>query len=194
MTWTRLSIWMGFRGVSVSFLAFCLAAAPPAGAQTEQSEPPEQIESIVVIGSRARAEKPANDLPVPVDVYGADEFERVGEVDLSAALVKLSPSFNYSRNSLGDGGLLNPATLRGLSPDQTLVLVNGKRRHSMAWLRVLDGMLSTGTGGTDLRAIPGAAIAPRGDPAGRRGRRNTAPTRSRASSTCSSTSVPRAAT
>ena len=142
-------------------LALFVAAAPPAAAQNQAPDggPSEVIESITVIGNRARAEKRADELPVPVDVYGEVEIERIGEVDLAAALTKLAPSFNNPRNSLGDGGLLHPATLRGLSPDQTLVLINGKRRHSMAWLRLLGGGIGFGTGGTDLRAIPSAAIS-----------------------------------
>ena len=113
----------------------------------------------MVIGSRARIEIEANELPVPVDLYRETDLERVGEVDLAAALTKLAPSLNYSRTSVGDGGSMNPATLRGLSPDQTLVLINGKRRHGMAWLRILDGVIGWGSGGTDLRAIPSAALA-----------------------------------
>ena len=118
-----------------------------------------RLEEVVVIGSRARIEVEADELPVPVDLYSETDLERVGEVDLAAALTKLAPSLNYSRTSVGDGGSFNPATLRGLSPDQTLVLVNGKRRHGMAWVRVLDGVIGWGSGGTDLRAIPSAALA-----------------------------------
>lgn len=117
------------------------------------------IEEIVVIGTRARLESQADELPVPVEVHHGFELARTGEIDLGAALTKLAPSFNYTRLSVGDGALLNAATLRGLAPDQTLVLVNGKRRHSMAWLRVLDGVIGYGTGGTDLRSIPSAAVA-----------------------------------
>lgn len=117
------------------------------------------IEEVVVIGSRARIESRADELPVPVDLHDGLDVERTGELDLGAALAKLAPSFNYTRLSVGDGALLNAATLRGLAPDQTLVLINGKRRHSMAWLRVLDGVIGYGTGGTDLRAIPSAAVA-----------------------------------
>ncbi len=116
------------------------------------------IEEIVVIGTRARLESRADELPVPVEGHQDFELARTGEIDLGAALTKLAPSFNYTRLSVGDGALLNAATLRGLAPDQTLVLVNGKRRHSMAWLRVLDGVIGYGTGGTDLRAIPSAAV------------------------------------
>ncbi|MDE0452059.1 MAG: TonB-dependent receptor [Gammaproteobacteria bacterium] len=117
------------------------------------------IEEIVVVGSRARLESQADELPVPVDVQHGLDLAHTGEIDLGAALTKLAPSFNYTRLSVGDGALLNAATLRGLAPDQTLVLVNGKRRHSMAWVRVLDGVIGYGTGGTDLRAIPSAAVA-----------------------------------
>ena len=117
------------------------------------------IEEVVVVGSRARLESQADELPVPVDVQHGLDLERTGEIDLGAALTKLAPSFNYTRLSVGDGSLLNAATLRGLAPDQTLVLINGKRRHNMAWIRVLDGVIGYGTGGTDLRAIPYAAVA-----------------------------------
>ena len=145
-------------------LACACASAVPATAGEEQDEGPnspdqQRLEELVVIGSRARIEIEADELPVPVDLYRETDFERVGEVDLAAGLTKLAPSMNYSRTSLGDGGSLNPATLRGLSPDHTLVLVNGKRRHGMAWLRILDGVIGWGSGGTDLRAIPTMAVA-----------------------------------
>ena len=116
------------------------------------------IEEIVVLGSRARMDTLANELPVGADVFQGADVERAGESDLGAALTKLAPSFNSSRQSIGDGALFRAATLRGLSPDQTLVLVNGKRRHSMAWLRVLDGVIGYGSGGTDLAAIPTTAL------------------------------------
>ena len=120
---------------------------------------PRGIEEIVVLGSRTRVETLANELPVGVDAFQGADVLRSGEADLGAALTKLAPSFNYSRQAVGDGALLRAATLRGLSPDQTLVLINGKRRHNMAWLRVLDGVIGYGTGGTDLGAIPSTALA-----------------------------------
>ena len=142
-------------------LAGLFALAVPATVAEAGPEAADEgrLEEVVVIGSRARIEIEANELGVPVDLYRETDLERVGEVDLAAALTKLAPSLNYSRTSVGDGGSFNPATLRGLSPDQTLVLVNGKRRHGMAWLRVLDGVIGWGSGGTDLRAIPSAALA-----------------------------------
>ena len=138
-----------------------LAAGAPALAQDDDSDaqtPAARIEEVVVIGSRARVEMLANELPVGVDAFQGVEVERAGEINLGAALTKLAPSFNYSRQAVGDGVLLHAATLRGLSPDQTLVLINGKRRHSMAWLRVLDGVIGYGAGGTDLAAIPSSAV------------------------------------
>ena len=116
-------------------------------------------EIVVVVGSRARIESRADDLPVGVDVFQGMDLERAGEIDLGATLTKLAPSFNYSRLAVGDGAAHSAATLRGLAPDQTLVLVNGKRRHGIAWLRVLDGVIGYGTGGTDLRSLPAAALA-----------------------------------
>ena len=149
------------RALNSIMLAVSLSAGAPARGQNEEpsAQPgPRSIEEIVVLGSRARVETLANELPVGVDVHQGAELERAGEADLGAALTKLAPSFNYSRQSVGDGALLRAATLRGLSPDQTLVLINGKRRHNMAWLRVLDGVIGYGTGGTDLGAIPTTAV------------------------------------
>ena len=149
------------RALNSIMLAVILSAGAPARGQNEEpgAQPgPRSIEEIVVLGSRARVETLANELPVGVDVHQGAELERAGESDLGAALTKLAPSFNYSRQSVGDGALLRAATLRGLSPDQTLVLINGKRRHNMAWLRVLDGVIGYGTGGTDLGAIPTTAV------------------------------------
>ena len=142
-------------------IAGTLAVGAPALAQDGDSLAQAStagIEEIVVIGSRARAEALANELPVGVDALQRGDVERAGEIDLGAALTKLAPSFNYSRQAVGDGALLRAATLRGLSPDQTLVLINGKRRHNMAWLRVLDGVIGYGAGGTDLAAIPSSAV------------------------------------
>ena len=110
----------------------------------------------VVVGSRAGVSDPAT-LPVPVDIYGAEEIARLGEVDLAEVLGNIAPSFNSTRLSAGDGAALHVATLRGMSADQVLVLVNGKRRHGVAFAKVLAAS-GQGTTGTDLRAIPVHAI------------------------------------
>ena len=110
----------------------------------------------VVVGSRAGIADPLT-LPVPVDIYGAEEIARLGEVDLAEVLGRIAPSFNSARLSAGDGAALHVATLRGMNGDQVLVLVNGKRRHPVAFAKLL-AAVGQGTTGTDLRAIPVHAI------------------------------------
>lgn len=112
--------------------------------------------SVVVVGTRVRGVA-REDLAVPVDVYEIREISATGSEDLSVALQKTAPSFNSKRNALGDGGLFHTAALRGMSPDHTLLLVNGKRRHGISFPRPLD-TAGQGTTGADLRAIPMAAI------------------------------------
>ena len=121
-----------------------------------QALPSSAQERIVVVGSRAPTADPA-ELLVPVDVYDAEELARLGETDLAEALASIVPSFNSTRLSVGDGAALHVATLRGMNPDQVLVLVNGKRRHQAAFPKVI-ATLGLGTTGTDLRAIPLAAV------------------------------------
>lgn len=123
-------------------------------------EPPDTVFDVealeVVVGSRTGVADPAT-LPVPVDIYGAEEIARLGEVDLGEVLGRIAPSFNSTRLSAGDGAALHVATLRGMNGDQVLVLVNGKRRHGVAFAKLL-AAAGQGTTGTDLRAIPVHAI------------------------------------
>ena len=115
-----------------------------------------ELDDIVVIGTRVRGVAPEN-LSVPVEFYDIQEMTTTGTSDLAVALQQVAPSFNSQRNALGDGGLFHSALLRGMTPDHTLVLVNGKRRHGISFPRPLDTALQ-GTTGADLRAIPIAAI------------------------------------
>ncbi len=136
------------------------AATGVTGGPALAQEPPDtvfEVEALeVVVGSRAGVADPAT-LPVPVDIYGAEEIARLGEVDLAEVLGRIAPSFNSTRLSAGDGAALHVATLRGMNGDQVLVLVNGKRRHGVAFAKVL-AVSGQGTTGTDLRAIPVQAI------------------------------------
>ncbi len=139
----------------------CFAAAAASGADPGfAQEPPDTVFEVgeleVVVGSRAGVADPAT-LPVPVDIYGSEEIARLGEVDLAEVLGKIAPSFNSTRFSAGDGAALHVATLRGMNADQVLVLVNGKRRHGIAFAKLLAAS-GYGTTGTDLRAIPVHAI------------------------------------
>lgn len=112
---------------------------------------------VVVIGSRG---KPRTDVdrPVPVDVIGAKELQQTGQTDLGQMVQYTSPSFNSAKTGInGAANYADPATLRALGPDQTLVLVNGKRRHQFSALN-LNVTIGNGTVVTDLNAIPSLAI------------------------------------
>ncbi|MFV2068074.1 MAG: TonB-dependent receptor plug domain-containing protein, partial [Pirellulales bacterium] len=113
-------------------------------------------EILVAIGSRTA--RTATQTPVPVDVITGAEIRESGQTEVNQILRDLVPSFNASHQTISDGtDHVNPASLRGLGPDQVLVLINGKRRHSSALVNV-NGTFGRGTVGTDLNAIPPAAI------------------------------------
>ena len=153
------SVSAAFVPTALALVASALpATALPAFASARQ-EPDTVVEVReieVVVGSRAGVADPAT-LPVPVDIYGAEEIARLSEVDLAEVLGRIAPSFNSTRFSAGDGAALHVATLRGMNADQVLVLVNGKRRHGVAFAKIL-AAAGQGTTGTDLRAIPVHAI------------------------------------
>ncbi len=143
-----------------AFFAPVFLATLASTGSTAAQEPPDTVvvvqELEVVVGSRAGVADPAT-LSVPVDIYSAEEIARLGEVDLAEVLGSIAPSFNSTRLSAGDGAALHVATLRGMNGDQVLVLVNGKRRHGVAFAKLL-AAAGQGTTGTDLRAIPVHAI------------------------------------
>ena len=112
----------------------------------------------VVVGSRAR-HTAAEELAVPVDVFTSEEIARQGTNETSQILQALAPSVNFPRQSVTDANdIVRPFTLRGLSPDHTLVLVNGWRRHQMAVLNTFAYGMGAGSSGVDLNALPGGAI------------------------------------
>lgn len=114
------------------------------------------LDEIVVIGSRTA--RTALETPVPVDVIPPAELRRASQLETNQILRTLAPSFNASHQTISDGtDHVNPASLRGLGPDQTLVLINGKRRHPSALVHV-NGTFGRGTVGVDLNSIPPAAI------------------------------------
>ena len=130
-------------------------AEPQAEAATEAE--PAAGEEIIITGTR-RTDRTVADSPVPIDVIGADAIANSGQVETNKILNDLVPSFNFPQPSIADGtDALRPATLRGLSPDQTLVLVNGKRRHVSALLNI-NGTVGRGSAAVDLNTIPGLAI------------------------------------
>src|SRR5436309_15650337 len=117
---------------------------------------PLTLNEIVVVG--ARTSRTATETPVPVDVVSAQELVETGQTEVNQMLAAVAPSFNASHQTIADGSdHVNPASLRGLGPDQVLVLVNGKRRYTSALVHV-NGTFGRGTVGVDLNAIPAAAI------------------------------------
>jgi iron complex outermembrane recepter protein len=115
------------------------------------------LQELAVVGTRA-AERTSTEAPVPVDVLTAAEIKQSGRTETAQIIQALAPSFNFPRATISDGtDHTRPATLRGLSPDQVLVLVNGKRRHVSALINV-NNSIGRGSGMVDLNAIPASAI------------------------------------
>src|SRR5213592_2221062 len=112
----------------------------------------------VVVGSRAR-HTAAEELAVPVDVFTSEEIAVQGTSETSQILQNLAPSVNFPRQIVTDANdIVRPFTMRGLSPDHTLVLLNGWRRHQMAVLNTFAYGMGAGSSGVDLNALPGGAI------------------------------------
>ncbi len=118
----------------------------------------ETMGEVVMVGTR-RSGRVKTETMAPVDVINVGQAtSTTGRMDLTSTLNYLAPSFNFSKQSGSDGAdHIDLATLRGLGPDQTLVLVNGKRRHQTAFVAVF-GTRGRGNSGTDLNAIPNFAI------------------------------------
>ncbi len=128
--------------------------APVALAQQGQ----EVIEEIITTGTR-RAERSASDSSVPIDVVSGDELVNIGTNDMDDLLRTTVPSYNVQSHSIDDAAtLVRPATMRGLPPDNVLVMINGKRRHRSGVIAELGSSLNEGSQGPDISAIPALAI------------------------------------
>ena len=126
------------------------AAAPAPTANEPASE-------IVVTGTRV-ANRTKLDTIAPVDVLSANSLRQQGTPELATALATLTPSLDFPRPSGNDGSdAIRPAILRGLSPDETLVLINGVRAHASAYVNV-NGALGRGSAAVDLNSIPSVAL------------------------------------
>ena len=135
----------------VSQSAFAQDSAAAEADQAAEGDP------IIVTGTR-RTDRTVSESTVPIDVIGSEALLNQGTTETNRLLNNLVPSFNFPQPSLTDGtDSLRPATLRGLAPDQVLVLVNGKRRHSSALLN-LNGSVGRGSTGVDMNTIPPLAI------------------------------------
>ncbi|MBA2589473.1 MAG: TonB-dependent receptor [Alphaproteobacteria bacterium] len=137
---------------SASVTALALLASPALAQQVAQSD----TESVIVTGTRVTG-MTAADSAAPITVIGSDALARVGQPNLIQALAQIAPSFTAEALGGDTGALTLSARLRGLSPNDTLVLINGKRRHSTGNLHVLSGQYQ-GAATADLDMIPVAAI------------------------------------
>ena len=115
------------------------------------------LESVTVLGSRGKPRSNV-DRPVPIDVIGAEALQSTAQPDIGQSLHFSAPSFSAPKFGINDlAPLVDPASLRGLSPDQTLLLVNGKRRHKVAFFSNNSGV-GRGQIANDINAIPSAAV------------------------------------
>ncbi|HAU22690.1 MAG TPA: TonB-dependent receptor [Erythrobacter sp.] len=137
-------------GVAVGMSSVPAFAQDSAGADEDRT--------IIVTGTR-QAERSAADTVAPVDVVSGAELTNQADNDISNLLRVAVPSFNVNTQPISDAAtLVRPANLRGLSPDNTLVLVNGKRMHRASVIAFLGGGIADGSQGPDVSTIPGIAI------------------------------------
>ncbi len=115
------------------------------------------LHEVTVVGSRGKKRSDL-DRPVPIDVITTKELNATGQIDIGQSLHYTAPSFSAVKFGINDlAPLIDPATLRGLAPDQTLLLVNGKRRHKVSFFSLNHGV-GKGQLGNDINAIPSAAF------------------------------------
>ena len=144
----------------VALLSLLVMPVPPGGAQEagEKDEEVTVLDPVVVLGSRVPG-RSAQDSPVPVDVIEGTTFRNYGVRDMDSLLKATIPSYNVNQQPISDAAtLVRPANLRGLPPDSTLILVNGKRRHRASVITFLGGGISDGSHAPDLAAIPAIAL------------------------------------
>lgn len=144
---------------ALAVLALACASQPSFAQEANlDDEAKQQSADVIIVTGTRRTDRTVSESTVPIDVIGSEALLNQGTTETNRLLNNLVPSFNFPQPSLTDGtDSLRPATLRGLSPDQVLVLVNGKRRHSSALLN-LNGSVGRGSTGVDMNTIPPLAI------------------------------------
>ncbi|WP_311269055.1 TonB-dependent receptor [Sphingobium sp. WCS2017Hpa-17] len=145
------------RGAIAAALLYTVpAVAQDAGPQ--EAAPAEPGQTIIVTGTR-RTDRTVAESPTPIDVYSGQELQKQGTADMNQVIQNLVPSFSVARYAIGDGSsFVRPPNLRGLAPDQTLVLVNGKRMHRSALVQIGANAQSAGAHSADLAQIPAIAV------------------------------------
>ncbi|MBC7651414.1 MAG: TonB-dependent receptor, partial [Deinococcales bacterium] len=159
----NLSLAAGTYKLTISFVGFTNfqeAITISAGITVEKSVTLQSAQNLneITVGSRSRLPRTITSTPVPVDIITMSEVKNFAQLDVSQMLTYAAPSFQSARQTVTDGtDHIDPAGLRNLGPDQTLVLLNGKRRHTTALVNI-NGSVGRGSVGTDLNAIPASAI------------------------------------
>ncbi|MDO4710040.1 MAG: TonB-dependent receptor [Pseudomonadota bacterium] len=144
------------RHLLVSAIVLALSAT---ATQAQENPAPDKsvLDQIIITGTRA-ADRTVAESSAPIDIITTEALQATGSTELATALARALPSLNFPRPALTDGtSAVRPAQLRGLSPDQVLVLVNGKRRHTSSLLN-LNGTVGRGSAPVDLNTIPISAI------------------------------------
>ena len=143
------------------FKGVLLALALPAAVvfpQQSFAQADEEIEEIITTGTR-REDRSAADSPVPIDVISGAVLSKNSSADVQDLLRTAIPSFDVNTQPISDAATVSrPANVRGLSPDNVLVLVNGKRRHRGSVISFLGGGISDGAQGVDISSIPSLAL------------------------------------
>ena len=129
----------------------------PSGTNQDSTKT-QEIQEVQIVGSR-NSKRTVINSAVPIDIINIKEVTtQSGKIEINELLQYLAPSFNANKQSGSDGAdHVDPASLRGMGPDQTLVLINGKRRHQSSLVNLF-GTRGRGNTGTDLNAIPATAI------------------------------------
>lgn len=143
-------------------LVAALGTVAPAAAQEAPQDRAARdattLDTVIVTGTRV-SDRTVAESTAPIDIITPEVLEATGTLELATALSRALPSLNFPRPAITDGtDAVRPAQLRGLAPDQVLVLVNGKRRHTTALIN-LNGSQGRGSSPVDLNAIPIASIA-----------------------------------
>jgi iron complex outermembrane recepter protein len=137
-------------------VSLTLATTPAFAAEDNQAGADDK--KLIILGSRI-APRSVSDSPVPIDLISGDDFAQSPAGNLLDTMSNLVPSFNVNIQPISDGAtMVRPANMRGLPPDNTLVLVNGKRRHRAAVITFLGAGLSDGSQGPDISVIPSLAL------------------------------------
>ncbi len=148
-----------FKKLLLSASVLALSTGAVTTVQAQESADNRVIEEVVTIGSRSQKPRTATDSPVPIDVFSAEQFTSLGNnADITDNLKTLVPSYTATP-ATGDGSaFIRPTSLRGMAPDQTLVLVNGKRRHRSALVQFFAPAAGNGAHGVDIGMIPSIGL------------------------------------